>query len=118
MKVQPTQPMKAAKQRRGKSSGVTKKTLEKKADKEKRWADLLKRKPKSKRPKYTKGTKSFKHYGGRIHYSDAKSAYRVYVRKGDKVEVTIAVNKEEPKDFQTKLDLSCAIIEDDARPRE
>ena len=62
--------------------------------------------------------KSYQHHGGRIYFSAAKKAYRVYKRRWDKVEATVRVASGAIADMEEGLQLSCAIIEDDSRPVE
>ena len=59
------------------------------------------------------------HYGGgRIYWSEAKFAFRVYRRRGDKVESQIRLKSKKPKDQQTAWNACLKAIDDDPRPRD
>ena len=79
-----------------------------------KFARLFKRPAASNRPlKFIKKPVSYN--GGRIRWSDQKSAFRVYSRSSDKIEVTVhAVNTKVDK--ANKFQVSCAVIESDRRP--
>lgn len=72
---------------------------------------ILKRPAACKRPKYKQ--KPAMHAGGRINFAAARGAFRVYLRKGDKVEETVQFQN----DPRTAFDYSCALIENDKRPQ-
>lgn len=77
---------------------------------------LLKRPAAQDRPKpcYKKPTT---HNGGKIYWSQAKGALRVYKRSPeDKVEETVKVESENKKHRAEKWNIACALIESDPRP--
>ena len=82
---------------------------------EKEYAVLLKRPAKAPRPAFTI-KKPIHHHGGRMYFAAAKKAYRVYRRKCDKVEKTIAVDPSDKADLKRKFIICCAMIENDPRP--
>ena len=57
-----------------------------------------------------------KHAGGKIYWSKPKSAYRVYLRIGDKVDKPVRANPECTDDMGHKFEIACALIENDKRP--
>ena len=62
--------------------------------------------------------KSAVHYrGGRIHFSKDKSAWRVYVRKKDKVEKTVYVDHGCKVEIAARWTVALNLINDDPRPR-
>ena len=83
--------------------------------KEKEYAVLLKRPAKAPRPAFTT-KKPIHHHGGRMYFAAAKKAYRVYRRKCDKVEKTLAVDPSDKADLKRKFIIGCAMIENDPRP--
>ena len=82
---------------------------------EKEYAVLLKRPARAPRPAFTI-KKPIHHHGGRMYFAAAKKAYRVYRRKCDKVEKTIAVDPSDKADLKRKFIICCAMIENDPRP--
>ena len=71
---------------------------------------LLKRPAACVRPKFAKTPTH--HAGGRIYFSKAKHAFRVYSRRKDRVEETVDFQDDERSAFR----YSCALIEADPRP--
>ena len=91
-----------------------------KLQKELQWSDdneqlkLLKNKPKGKRPKFSK--KSTEYFGGRIYFHKVRKCLRVYKRKSDKVEATVAIKSMKADDKEAACSYACALIENDPRP--
>ena len=54
--------------------------------------------------------------GGRIYFSKLKNAYRVYLRKGDRIEKCVKANAGCDIDMADKFDICCSLIENDPRP--
>ena len=82
-------------------------------EKAQRHAKLLARKAKLARPSFS--FKPTHHCGGRIYWNDSEQIFRVYKRKGDRLDETIPVSNK-TKDARIKFEVACAIIEDDDRP--
>ena len=55
--------------------------------------------------------------GGKIYFSKPMSSYRVYVRKGDRIDKRIKANTASKGDMQRAFNICCALIESDTRPR-
>ncbi len=56
------------------------------------------------------------HAGGKIYFSKPKSAFRVYLRMGDRIEKAIKANVASKDDMRRKFNVCCALIENDKRP--
>ena len=56
------------------------------------------------------------HAGGKIYWSKPKSAYRVYLRIGDRIERAIKANPARNHGMKQKFLICCALIENDTRP--
>ena len=76
---------------------------------------VLKKPAKAPRPSQTK--KPVEHCGGNIYWAEARKRYRVYLRKGDKVEESLPADPKDKNDMRTKFSLACALIENDPRPQ-
>ena len=109
-----TKPTKSVKAKaKGKSAKA--KAKGKASEKAKMHQQLLKRPAKAPRPKWN--NKPCHHHGGRIYWMGAKHVFRVYARKGDRVEKErVGVEPGNDKDKQEKFQISCAVIESDPRP--
>ena len=77
-------------------------------------AALLKRPAKVERPPQSESPTT--HAGGKIYWSPPKSAYRVYLRIGDRIEKQVKANPDSKHDMRQKFLICCALIEDDKRP--
>ena len=75
---------------------------------------LLKKPAKVARPPQSESPTS--HAGGRIYFSKPKSAYRVYLRAGDRIEKMVKAKAADKADMQHKFAICCALIENDKRP--
>jgi len=85
-------------------------------ERERRYQALLRRPAAAPRPRVTL-KKPVPHHGGKIYFSEAKRALRVYKRvPADKVEETVSFDPQDAKDCKTKWSIACAIIEADPRP--
>ena len=51
------------------------------------------------------------------YFSKPMSAYRVYLRKGDRIDKRIKANTASKGDMQRAFNICCALIESDTRPR-
>ncbi len=56
--------------------------------------------------------------GGKIYFSKAKHAWRVYVRKRDRIEAQIKVNEEDRDEVKTRWKKCLKMIRHDKRPIE
>ena len=77
--------------------------------------DALLTKP-AKVPRPRQSQAPTKHAGGNIYFSKPKSAYRVYLRIGDRVEQMVKANVASVDDMRQKFQIACALIENDKRP--
>ena len=78
---------------------------------------LLKRPAGKHRPPFSKKPTAYK--GGKIYWSGAKSALRVYARTpADRVEDTFKVDTSDPDSKARAWSIACAVIENDPRPSE
>ena len=85
------------------------------ADTAERHSQLLKRSAAAPRPKWA--GKPVHHCGGRIYWSEGKHGFRVYARKGDRVEqACLLVERGNETDKCEKFQIDCAVIESDERP--
>ena len=75
---------------------------------------LLKKPAKVARPPQSQ--KPTAHAGGKIYWSKPKGAYRVYLRKGDRVDKCVPANVASESDMKHKFMIACALIENDTRP--
>ena len=75
---------------------------------------LLKRPAKVDRPPQSERPTA--HAGGKIYWSKPKSAYRVYLRVGDRIEKRVPANSGSKDDMRQKFLICCALIENDKRP--
>ena len=75
---------------------------------------LLKKPAKVARPPQSQ--KPTAHAGGKIYWSKPKGAYRVYLRKGDRVDKCVPANVANESDMKHKFMIACALIENDTRP--
>ena len=75
---------------------------------------LLKRPAKVDRPPQSERPTA--HAGGKIYWSKPKSAYRVYLRIGDRIEKQTRANSGSKHDINQKFLICCALIENDKRP--
>ena len=57
-----------------------------------------------------------RHAGGKIYWSSQKSAYRVYLRVGDRIEKQVPANSSSKHDMRQKFFVCCALIVNDTRP--
>jgi hypothetical protein len=62
--------------------------------------------------------KAVHYHGGRIHYRQDCTTFRVYKRCSDRVESRVKVEKGDASDQKFKFSVACAMIEDDSRPVE
>jgi len=55
--------------------------------------------------------------GGKIYYSDRKKSFRVYRRRGDKVDTTVSVDWSSPADVRRAWKQALHKIDSDTRPQ-
>ena len=75
---------------------------------------MIKKRPASKRPPMT--TKPTSYGKGKIYFTKAKNAFRVYVRSRDRVEKHVQVGEPTPANKASAWQYACGLIESDPRP--